>query len=340
MYKIMLDSGAWSAYTHGEKINVDKYIRFIYDNRRLIDHYVNLDVIGDGRASLNNYRVMRDNGLNPIPVFHAGTSVRFLYKYLEYTDYVAVGAIAKMHTSSRIANLDKHIWPKIVDRRGYPIAKFHGFGLTSLKIMKYYPWYSVDSSSWVQYGRYGIVLVPPLHRKTGDWDYKGEPIKLVVSSRKEKHPKHFINLPDGIQKDTILRYFEENGFDYKTLSTHHISRDKLNLVYYLGIQDQVLSQWPRRYELWKRGDGFYAGRKVERDRVMGMNDRKDDNVIYIAGNFPVMKDIEEERAIKDKYPTRFNRLISYFFQEDIKTVLQLKREEIDGTESKGATQQT
>lgn len=331
MYKIMLDSGAWSAYTQGKEIPIDEYMQFIYDNKDCIDHYVNLDVIGDGRASLNNYRIMKDNGLDPIPVFHAGTSVRFLYKYLEYTDYVAIGAIAKMHTKSRISNLDKYVWPKIVDRRGYPIAKFHGFGLTSLKIMSYYPWYSVDSSSWVQYGRYGIILVP--YWRDNKWDYTGEPLKIIISSRKENQPKHFINMPDGMQKDMILRYFEETGFDYKTLSTHHISRDKINLVYYLGIQDQVLAIWPRRYIMWKKFTEYYMEimDTVKRDKVQEKKDRKDDNVIYIAGNFPVMKEIKEERAIKEQYPTRYNRLISYFFKDDIQVVLQLKREEINGT---------
>jgi len=55
--------------------------------------------------------------------------------------------------------------------------------------------------------------------------------------------------------------------------------------------------------------------------------------LYLAGNFPVMKDPKKERAFRDKALTitnEYHRLLSYFYKKDIQTVMDMKREEIDG----------
>src|SRR4051812_44347063 len=82
---ILLDSGAYSAWTKGVVIDLPSYIQFIKKHRRMLAGYVNLDVIPgqDGRrphdreqieaaarASYRNLQLMRDAGLTPIPVFH------------------------------------------------------------------------------------------------------------------------------------------------------------------------------------------------------------------------------------------------------------------------------
>jgi hypothetical protein len=41
---------------------------------------------------------------------------------------------------------------------GAPIIKVHGFGMTTFELMARYPWYSVDSSSWLMGGRNGTAL--------------------------------------------------------------------------------------------------------------------------------------------------------------------------------------
>jgi len=39
----------------------------------------------------------------------------------------------------------------------YPEHKFHGFGLTSFKLLRKFRWYSVDSTTWGQGGRFGRI---------------------------------------------------------------------------------------------------------------------------------------------------------------------------------------
>ncbi len=55
-------------------------------------------------------------------------------------------------------------------------------------------------------------------------------------------------------------------------------------------------------------------------------------IFYPAGNFPQMKKIEEERKVRDimrKAGYEYNRLISFYYEKDSQTILDLK-EEING----------
>jgi hypothetical protein len=55
--------------------------------------------------------------------------------------------------------------------------------------------------------------------------------------------------------------------------------------------------------------------------------------LYFAGNFPVMKDPEKERDFREtalKVTDEWRRLLSYFYPDDIKNVIEMRREEKDG----------
>src|SRR5215510_8863381 len=93
---LFLDSGAYSAWTKGQTIDVREYIKFIQAAAPWLSFYVNLDVI-PGRAdrvrtvadveasaaqSYRNLQIMKDAGLRPIPVFHHGEHFRWLEKML------------------------------------------------------------------------------------------------------------------------------------------------------------------------------------------------------------------------------------------------------------------
>jgi len=58
--------------------------------------------------------------------------------------------------------------------------------------------------------------------------------------------------------------------------------------------------------------------------------------VFFAGNFPQMKDPEAEKAVRDVVVKRFpeyRRLGSYYFEEDIQTLIDMRREENDTTGS-------
>jgi hypothetical protein len=58
--------------------------------------------------------------------------------------------------------------------------------------------------------------------------------------------------------------------------------------------------------------------------------------IYFAGNFPVMKNPELEKQFRDKVletQPEYRRLISYYYEDDIQNLIEIKKEETHGRRS-------
>lgn len=156
---LFLDSGAFSAFTKGVHIDIQEYIKFIKDNERYIDVYANLDVIGDAEATLKNQRIMEDAGLKPLPCFHYGDDIFYLHTYLQEHDYIALGGMVPISTNDLAHWLDNLFSNFLCDKKGYPIVKVHGFGLTSLKLLRRYPWYCMteeDHSVLTKHGWFNL----------------------------------------------------------------------------------------------------------------------------------------------------------------------------------------
>ena len=294
---LLLDSGAYSAKTQNKRLDVDDYIDYIKAHLDVFPNqsYFNLDVIGNGPRSYENYLYIKMKGLKPIPVWHAETDPKFLDLYIKDSEYIAIGAISSMSNERTIRSLDK-IWR---EHRGLLVSKVHGFGLTSLLIMTRYPWYSVDSTSWVQFGRYGVILIPHTRGKR-NWVYNENPHIVTVSSkspRRGDRGKHLETFPP-VAQNKFIEYIESRGFTLDEVANNHLARDKINMLYYLSVEESM-----------------------------------PDLHLYLAGNFPVMKDPVKERDFRDTalgVTDKWRRLLSYFYPDDIKTVIEMRREEING----------
>lgn len=156
---LLLDSGAYSAFTRGKVINIDKYIDFCkkYDNE--ITKSINLDVINPGdpevaaEAGMKNYFYMRERGVATMPVYHARENLKWLDKMLETADYIGLSATSLV---SPVEGKTWHdlVWNYITDAEGRAVVKTHSFGNTELYTMLTYPFYSADSATWmIQGGR-------------------------------------------------------------------------------------------------------------------------------------------------------------------------------------------
>lgn len=283
---LFLDSGAFSAKSQGVEIDIQEYIKFIKEHEEVIDVYANLDVIGDAEGSARNLEIMEEAGLNPIPVFHYGSDPdKYLKPLVDNYDYIAIGGMVK---TPRLINFLDRIFPKyICDSKGMPKTKVHGFGLTSLKLMVRYPWYSVDSTSWVVTGRHGSIYVP--RYRGGKWIYDENSWKVSVSNQspgRKESGKHIDTLPPT-QKQIILDYIHDKGYklgksEFKMVDPEHelaenekwaqakkdvkkgekrklevilepgVSnkyqlRDEMNIIYFLDLEDHM-PEWPWAFE--------------------------------------------------------------------------------------------
>lgn len=250
--EFMLDLGAYSAWTKGVTINIDEYCEFIKKHSDIINHYIVLDVIGDAEKSLEAQKYMESKGLRPLPVFHQGEDWKYLDYYANNYDYICISPLSYSAGGSSMVNwLDKCFSDHVCDKDGYPKCKVHGLGLTTVKMMLRYPWYSVDSSSWVQTSAYGGIMVPRI--KNGEWDWSVSPTIIGVSNRRksiESDVTNYFNLSDS-QKSVVDKYFKEYGiligsseFDendketviVKGVSNTYQMRDQVNAMFYRELE--------------------------------------------------------------------------------------------------------
>lgn len=247
--KLFLDSGAYSAYSKKIKIDIYEYIDFIKANSKFIEIYANLDVIGNAAATLKNQKIMEKEGLKPLPVFHVGSYVSYLKYYIKNYEYIAIGGVvSKLFKKNAIITLLDHYFSRyICDKNGVPKVKTHGFGITNIKFVMRYPWFSVDSTSWVIGARTGVIFVPI--KKNGIYRYDLEPLKIAVSvksPRTEKVDQHINNFSPN-KKFEILFYIKEKGFSLKSLANDYRKRDQFNVLYFLDLENYINTH-PKKYK--------------------------------------------------------------------------------------------
>ncbi len=242
--KVFLDSGAFSAHTLGVKVDAKAYADYINRNRDIIrvedDALLAsvLDGIGDPLKTWQNQQELERYGAPVLPCFHYGEDERYLEHYIAKYGYITLGGMVPISTPMLIVWLDR-LWEKyLTDGSGRPRLKVHGFGVTSLRLMERYPWYSCDSSSWVQTAAFGSVFIPGIG-----------PLN-VSSTSPSRHvmDRHITTLPPIVQ-ESIEKQVGEIGFNMQRLSTVYESRAAFNLYAYthmnIALKDQATAQFTR-----------------------------------------------------------------------------------------------
>lgn len=141
--EIMLDSGAYSAFTKGRTVNIFDYMRYIEGNVEHIARYVALDVIGDPFTTKAYYEIMRHKGFEPIPVFHCGDDLSVMQHYVTSgARVVALGNTVRIPDKDEVARWCKEI------HELHPDISLHLLGSSSHKIMDCGAVASCDSSTW------------------------------------------------------------------------------------------------------------------------------------------------------------------------------------------------
>lgn len=178
--KLFIDSGAFTAWTQGNIINVDEYINWINVRNDCIYLYGQIDFIpGDivkgatkeqvkeaAEKTWQNYLYMRPKMKNPnglLYTFHVGEPYEYLKQALEWTDennnhinYIALGGMVGKPMPVKESFLDTCF--EIIKKSSNPNVKVHAFGMTSFSLLKKYPITSADSTSWIMTGANGSIM--------------------------------------------------------------------------------------------------------------------------------------------------------------------------------------
>lgn len=155
-FKLLIDSGAFTAWKAGKSILLDDYCRFLETLPFIPWKYFTLDIVGDPGGSLANYQTMLRRGFNPIPVFTRGEDPSVLEEYYASSDVVGVGGLVQNQGAGGfVKGIMKHIGRRNV----------HWLGFTPIEFIRAYRPFSCDSTSWSSGLRFGVIPIYLGHGK-------------------------------------------------------------------------------------------------------------------------------------------------------------------------------
>lgn len=172
--EIMLDSGAFTAFTKGKKVHLDDLIRIYDDTMRRINPkikiwLINLDVIPGSpgkvaepkeiQAALDesdkNYKILKKKyGPIVLPVYHQTESIDRLKEVASMNDYIGMGFRMDFAEKYRV----KHAEDSLAFAHSLKL-KVHGLATTGYSMLSRTNFDSVDSASWLYAAAMGKVLV-------------------------------------------------------------------------------------------------------------------------------------------------------------------------------------
>lgn len=234
-HTLFVDSGAYTANTKGVVIDLDLYIAYLNDCKGRFEVIAPLDVIPDStlesqlaapKQSWENYLIMKErviDGDHVIPAFHMGEDFMYLKQILDAgTEYMALGGMVGSTTKDKIAWYEKCF--RIVRESDNKNIKIHAFGMTSLKLLEMYPFYSADSTSWLMTAAMGNVMTTKGTLYVGT-DY-------TDTGHIKYQPAQVRQMFESLCKDYDV--------DIHTIEEDYREREKFNVHY--------LQQWANNYE--------------------------------------------------------------------------------------------
>lgn len=149
--RLLIDSGAFTAFKAKRTITVDEYCNFIEKMPIKPWAYFTLDVIGQPDATRRNYDLMLERGFSPIPIFTRGTDIAHLNHYYSTSNVVGIGGLVGTAKNRGFVN---GIMDHIAGR------KTHLLGFVDLQFLRFYKPFSCDSSGWSNsiYGRLTLYM--------------------------------------------------------------------------------------------------------------------------------------------------------------------------------------
>jgi hypothetical protein len=162
--KVIIDSGAFTAFTAGKPINPKDYVTWALDFQsrwkpKLKElYFMNLDVIGDQEASWKNQSLIESLGLEVLPIITYGADSKHLIKAITHYPYIALGGLVPYaRQKNKLKKWLDYCFSILVDYKNKTgiMPKVHLLGITTEDMLNRYPCYSSDSSTWVQSLRFG-----------------------------------------------------------------------------------------------------------------------------------------------------------------------------------------
>lgn len=244
--KLFLDSGAFSAFTQGVTIKLNEYADYLHRNRDIIEFAANLDdLTGDKVVAADNtwrnqqrLESMAPKGLYILPVYHVREPTSYLTRLIDKYEFIALGGMVPESSRDLLYILDD-LWDRfLTDAQGRPRVRVHGFGLTTFDLMLRYPWWSVDSTSWIMSARHGHIRL---------MSKEGRPLTIAVSSESPKRKDldgHYDSM-SPYQRREVEELVQQAGFTIEEVRNQYWSRDAINIEFYRNLMGRNAKTFKR-----------------------------------------------------------------------------------------------
>lgn len=215
----ILDSGGYSARVHGIDIDVRKYAAYL--NYYKVKFAFNLDVL-DLEQSLKNFYYLMDNTHTYIiPIYHGPEWINpetrgLIDYYCDCYPFIALGGIAGREISEE--NSERFL--QYVFARTRNKVKVHGLGSTKVSRLKKYPFFCVDSTSWMGMSKFASSAV-----------YSKEMAKV-----RAKNNHYTENLSADIKywlniENDMTRLWESRGIEWDELDYDKMMAERKTITY-------------------------------------------------------------------------------------------------------------
>lgn len=189
---LLVDSGGFVARTKGVVISPAKFAAYL--NEHKVQLAFNLDT-NDVPETLANQKYLEEHSSTYIiPVYHLSDYLEnreLLHDFTRDYPYISVGGVAGEGSST---SLQEEFY-KYVFYHTRDTVRVHGLGITAKPMLQRFPWYSVDSTSWLSAARFG-------NTRTTDCD--------MVAAFYAKHRHYLDNTAREVEWWVILEEFVTN----------------------------------------------------------------------------------------------------------------------------------
>ena len=244
---------------------VDSYAKFIKKRIRGIDYYANVDAIYNPEISWKVLKYLEEeHGLNPIPVIHNGTDLKWVERHIEAGyKYIGIGGLGQESHVSEYAEWADRVFDLFCNNADHlPTIKAHGFAMTSHRLLVRYPWFSVDSASWVRCAAYGGIFVP--HMRQGKFIFlEKPPYQIFISDEAlapKKMTKHYRSCSPA-EKAVIHKWLDlievPIGIDEWGVVSEHEARKVANIRFFREME-RALPKWPWPFKSGRKKGGFFS----------------------------------------------------------------------------------
>jgi len=222
--KLVLDSGVFTARKSGTNIPLPEYLAYCMKFKHDVEYFFNLDM-GPHDVQIKNFKALVACGCPTIGIVSNLMTFETIQKFIDIYPYIGISYSVmgeSSGSSTYLTYLDKLF--EYLYKTNQTHVKTHALGLTKLPVMKKYPFFSVDSSTWINPSRYGAMYA---------FDGHGN-LKTIPA----------VKLSQGIRKHGVVAARQRGEWNDHAERIMHCARE------FSKMQDWITKLWTGRGVVW------------------------------------------------------------------------------------------